>query len=32
MKWREIRKMRVETSQEEKGNGDEEIRNLVIRL
>ena len=31
MKLRVI-KLRVETSQEEKGNGDEEIRNLVIRL
>ena len=31
MKLRVI-KLRVETSQEEQGNGDEEIRNLVIRL
>ena len=31
MKLRVI-KLRVETSQEEKGNRDEEIRNLVIRL
>ena len=30
MEWREIRKMRVETSQEEKGSGDGETRNLVI--